>query len=68
MNYMPLNPLEPLGLRMADAVALSGMARSTIYLLGAKGEIDLFRDGRTVIVDYDSLRRALRNLPRHQPK
>jgi hypothetical protein len=59
---------KPLGLRMDDAVALSGLTRPTIYLLGAKGEIDLYRDGRTVIVGYDSLDRALRNLPRHQPK
>jgi len=50
-------PTEPLGVRVADAVKLTGIPRSTLYELIGAGEIDTVKIGRSRFILYASLKR-----------
>jgi excisionase family DNA binding protein len=56
--------MTPRFLKVPDAVAYSGMSRSRIYVSLARGEIIARKDGRTTLIDRESLDRHLENLPR----
>jgi hypothetical protein len=56
-------PLVPKGMRIAAAVAYSGISRPTLYRVTGEGRIRMFKCGRTTLVDVDSLRRFLDALP-----
>ena len=56
--------LYPLALRMPEATRTSGLSRSEIYRRAGRGEIILLKSGRSTLVEYHSLRRAVASLPR----
>jgi len=49
--------LEPICVRIAVAVKLTGIGRSTLYELIAAGEIETVKVGRSTFIRYDSLKR-----------
>jgi len=61
----PAVMLEPISVRIREAVALTGFSRSRLYELIALGEIEIVKDGRSTLVIYASLRAAVeqRRLP-----
>ena len=50
---------EAITVRIPDAVRLTGLSRSRIYLLIAQGEIESVKIGRSRLVRIDSLKRYL---------
>ncbi len=50
-------PVEPLSVRVADAIKLTGIPRSTLYELIAAGAIDTVKIGRSTFILYASLKR-----------
>lgn len=50
---------EPLSVRIPDAVRLTGLSRSHLYLLMAAGEIEFVKIGRSTLIPYDALRAFL---------
>lgn len=50
-------PAEPLSVRVADAIKLTGIPRSTLYELIAAGTIDTVKIGRSTFILYASLKR-----------
>ena len=50
---------EAITVRIPDAVRLTGMSRSRIYLLIAQGDIESVKVGRTRLIRIDSLKRYL---------
>lgn len=60
----PAAPIEPLALRLADAIAISGFSRSGLYRMAARGEIVFLKAGDRVLVDYASLKAKVAALPR----
>jgi len=48
---------EPICVRIAVAVQLTGIGRSTLYELIAAGEIETVKVGRSTFIRYDSLKR-----------
>ncbi len=50
-------PAEPLSVRVADAIKLTGIPRSTLYELIAAGAIDTVKIGRSTFILYASLKR-----------
>jgi hypothetical protein len=57
-------PIEPLGVRIPDAVAISGVSRSGLYRAAARGEVIFLKHGDRIIVDYASLKAMHARLPR----
>lgn len=49
-------PLEPISVRIREAVRLTGLSRSRIYELMAAGDIEFVKVGRSTLVLVDSLR------------
>lgn len=49
--------MEPICVRIATAVELTGIGRSTLYELIAAGEIETVKVGRSTFIRYDSLKR-----------
>ena len=54
---------EALAIRMADATAILGASKSTIYKLAAEGQLRLIKLGRTTLIDGNSARSLLKQLP-----
>lgn len=52
----PNSSPEPILLRMAEAAALLGIGRSTVYELAATGDIPVVRIGRAVRIPAHALR------------
>jgi excisionase family DNA binding protein len=52
--------LRPLSVTVDDALALSGIGRTTLYDLIAKNTIETIKIGRRRLVVYESLARLLR--------
>jgi hypothetical protein len=60
--------LEPVGLPIDTAIALSGLSRPIIYCAAARGDVTLYRgDHGVVILDYRDLRPLLHSLPQWTP-
>jgi hypothetical protein len=57
-------PLDPIALRMPEAVRISGLSRSEIYRRAGRGEIILLKCGSSTLVEFASLRAAVQTLPR----
>jgi hypothetical protein len=56
--------IEPLAVRLPDAVRISGLSRSELYRRAARGEIKFLKCGTSTLVDVSSLRAAVAGLPR----
>lgn len=50
-------PVEPICVRIATAVKLTGIGRSTIYELIASGQIETVKIGRSTFIPYRCLKR-----------
>lgn len=50
-------PQEPICVRIAAAVELTGIGRSTLYELISAGEVETVKVGRSTFIRYDSLKR-----------
>ncbi len=55
--------MTQIALTIEDAVKASGLARSRIYELMGKGELEARKAGRRTLIMGDSLRGYLENLP-----
>ncbi|WP_407047207.1 helix-turn-helix domain-containing protein [Sphingopyxis terrae] len=54
----PSSPLafEPISMRVADACRFTGISRSSLYLLIARGEVEIVKMGAATLVLTESLR------------
>ena len=52
-------PTEPISVRIATAVKLTGIPRSTLYELIKSGEIETVKIGRSTFIPYRCLRRLV---------
>jgi len=50
-------PTEPICVRVATAVKLTGIGRSTLYELINAGEIETVKVGRSTFIRFESLKR-----------
>lgn len=51
--------IEPISMRIPEACRFTGISRSTLYLLIARGEIETIKLGASTLVLTDSLRRLV---------
>ena len=51
--------IVPIALRIAEAEQISGLSRTTLYRLRRDGQLIFRKAGRTVLVDYNSLKAAI---------
>jgi excisionase family DNA binding protein len=51
--------MEPITVRVAAAVRITGLSRSRIYELIKAGDIEIVKVGRATLVRYDSLKRLV---------
>jgi hypothetical protein len=61
---------DPISVRIAVAVELTGFSRSRIYELIASGELRIAKDNRCTLIIFESLRAAVerRQQPNADPK
>jgi excisionase family DNA binding protein len=52
-------PVEPLTVRIATAVKLTGIGRSTLYELINSGEIQTVKVGRSTLIPFSCLKRLI---------
>jgi excisionase family DNA binding protein len=50
---------EPISMRVNDACRFTGISRSTLYLLIARGDIEIIKIGASTLVVTESLRRFI---------
>lgn len=56
--------IEPISVTIAQAMAMTGLGRSTIYLAIGRGELEAVKvNGRTLII-FQSLKQRIASLPR----
>lgn len=58
--------IEPISMRVIDACRYTGISRSTLYLLIAKGDVEIIKLGASTLVITESLKRYVdgkRRLP-----
>jgi excisionase family DNA binding protein len=53
----PILPVEPLYVRIAAAVKLTGISRSTLYELITDSKIETVKVGRSTFIKYASLKK-----------
>lgn len=53
--------LEPLTVRVATAVKITGISRSRLYELIGSGDLDIVKVGRSTLISYQSLRELTRS-------
>ncbi len=53
--------IEPLTVRVATAVRITGLSRSRIYELIQSGDLETTKVGRATLVQYRSLKRLTEN-------
>ncbi|MGD0432555.1 MAG: hypothetical protein ABSA58_15845 [Acetobacteraceae bacterium] len=56
--------LEPLTMRLPDAIRYSGLSRSELYRRASRGDIVFLKNGNSVLVTVQSLKDAVASLPR----
>ena len=56
-DVVDARPLEPICVRVPEAVRLTGIGRSTLYELINAGDIETVKVGRSTFIKYDSLKR-----------
>ena len=52
-------PIDPISVRIATAVKLTGIGRSTIYELIGSGQIETVKIGRSTFIPYRCLKRLI---------
>lgn len=52
-------PVEPISVRIAIAVKLTGIPRTTLYELISSGDISTVKIGRSTFIPYRQLRRLI---------
>jgi excisionase family DNA binding protein len=52
-------PIEPIAVRVAMAVRLTGIGRSTLYELIKSGEIETVKVGRSTLIPYRCLKKLV---------
>jgi len=52
-------PIEPISVRVATAVKLTGIPRTTLYELIKSGDIETVKIGRSTFIPYRCLRRLI---------
>lgn len=52
-------PNEPISVRIATAVKLTGIPRTTLYELIRSGEIETFKIGRSTFIPYRCLKKLV---------
>lgn len=52
-------PIEPIAMRVPDACRYVGIGRSTLYVLIARGEVEIIKLGSSTLVLTASLRRLI---------
>jgi len=67
MNRAPIfkapPPIDPVAVPLPQAPAVFGLSRSGLYRAAKAGEIRLMKQGRSTLVDVESVRRYLATLP-----
>ncbi|MGR4892676.1 helix-turn-helix domain-containing protein [Sphingopyxis sp. LARHCG72] len=58
--------LDPISIRIAEAVRVTGLSRTKIYQLIADGKIDAAKVGKATLIYVQSLRQFLQDHPRPQ--
>ena len=58
-NELATLPTEPISVRVATAVKLTGLGRSTLYELIKSGEIETVKIGRSTLIPYRCLRKLI---------
>lgn len=53
----PQSAIEPISVRIATAVQLTGISRSRIYELIESGDLDTVKIGRSTFIPFKSLKR-----------
>jgi excisionase family DNA binding protein len=53
--------LEPLTVRVATAVRITGLSRSRIYELIQSGDLEIVKVGRATLIQYQSLKVLTQN-------
>jgi excisionase family DNA binding protein len=51
--------IEPIAMRVSDACRFLGIGRSTLYVLIARGEVEIVKLGRSTLVVTESLRQLI---------
>ena len=67
MNGEEAVPIEPISVRIPEAVRMTGLSKSKIYQLIASGDIEAAKVGRATVVFVDSLRSFLRSHRKQPP-
>ena len=52
-------PLEPISVRIAMAVKLTGIGRSTLYELIKSGQLEVVKIGRSTFIPYRCLKKLI---------
>jgi excisionase family DNA binding protein len=52
----PVTASEPISVRIAEAIRLTGIRRSKLYELMASGDLEIVKIGRCTLIPMDSLR------------
>jgi hypothetical protein len=55
---------KPLALRIPEAVRVSGLSRSRLYILAGAGELIFLKCGKATLVEFASLEAAMSRLPK----
>ncbi len=59
--------IDPISMRIPDACRFTGLSRSTLYLLIARGEVEVVKVGSATLVLTDSLRALVERQRGGQP-
>lgn len=54
-----LGQFDPISVRIPDAVRMTGLSRSKIYLLIAAGDLEAAKVGRSTVVSVESLKAVI---------
>lgn len=63
IEAVPIDQLEPISVRIAVAVKLTGIGRSTLYELINSGHIETVKIGRSTFIPYRSLKHLIEGNP-----
>lgn len=61
-------PADPICVRVADAVRLTGISRSRLYELMKSGDIEVVKVGASTLIPYDGLRAFVERHRRETPR
>lgn len=62
----PRERIEPISMRIPDACRFTGISRSTLYLLIARGEVEIIKLWNSTLVLTESLRRMIEGRRRRE--